>query len=389
MMRYMSQIAFSFLFLLLQISMLASSEPVEPLNSSDSMQWQHLGVEFFESGNYTEAIRCYSMTISLEPRAAFAMNYRGVAFNELGMYDDAIRSFEEAIALDPQNNVFWTNKGNSFYDEGNFNEAIKCYEVAITLDPIFGASDAWEGRGRALAALGRFEEVSKNYQDNIKALDEALQSGKISNIDYRCEHPNYQEIQGGHDINLSPDPEKVLVGPYTVSFDMGTINHTIDVYEGRNKAFYVVKIFLPNDCWNYCENTNGVIQIKIDFNPLDKPSLFDYDLGKINWTQIKNPKEIDGLPGWIAVANVSRGVCVHAEYSLDARGNTATGNVSIDAISAFRRYWDGSGLKGNSTIPNIMRLIDTLHITKKTVTKTTYTRVPLYVEIPENTYVTE
>lgn len=362
----------------------ALSESSESFNASDFMDWQDLGIAFFEEGNYTEAIRCYSTAISLEPRDAYAMSYKGVALSELGKYNDAIKSFEEAINLDPENVVFWANKGNSLYDQGNYTEAIKCFEEAIKLDATYEA--AWIGKGLALNALGKPEEASKNYQDNIEALDDALQAQLIDNIDYQIKNSEKQEIQGGHNINLTPDPETVSIGPYAVSFDLGTINHTVEVYEGKKKPSYVVKIFLPNDCWNNCEGTNGNIRIKIDYYPLDKPPVWN---SGPNWTQVKRPMKIDGLPGWIAEANVSSGVSIHAEYSLDSRGNTADGNVSIDALSAFRRYYDGSGFRGNSTIPNIMRLIDTLHIEKTSITETTYKKVPLYLEIPENTYITE
>jgi hypothetical protein len=377
---YTSLIVF-FLLLIPQITALASSQPVEPINKSDFMQWQDLGVDFFENSNYTEAIRCYSMAILLEPLDAYAMSYRGVAFNELGMYDEAIKSFDEAIELDTENVVFWTNRGNAFYDWGKYDEAIKCFDEAIRIDPIHDS--AWDGKGRALFKLGRYEESSKNYIDANRAFDDARKETGY----YVPSKLVYQSGQGGHDVNLTPDPETVSIGPYTISFDLGTINHTIRVREGKYEPSYVIYIFLPNDCWNYCDGANANIRIRIDNHPLDKSfSLFDPGM---NWTKMRNPRNIDGLPGWISETNVSSGVCVHAVYSLDDRGNTAKGNVSIDAISAIKRYYDGSGLKGNSTIPNIMRLIDTLHITKTTIVKTTYTKVPLYVEIPENTYVTE
>ena len=111
-------------------------------------------------------------------------------------------------------------------------------------------------------------------------------------------------------------------------------------------------------------------------------------------------KEIDGLPGWIAKNNIMCGdvhvvgTAIQADYRLEPRGNGITGNVEIKGDTAGNSIacTDGDpswvpSPQENSTLQATLNLINTIHVTK-TITHTTYTQEPLYVNVPHSTYST-
>jgi tetratricopeptide (TPR) repeat protein len=351
------------ILLLLVNCCLASSSDKIARNEFDYMYWQRLGVQSFECGDYVSAVQYYDKAVSLEPRDAYAMYYKGVALDELGRHDEAIKSYDNAICMLPDSEVFWAGKGLSLYYHSEYEAAIECFNKSIQLDPTF--HESWDGISWALIRMGKQEEAARNSNRAIKAFDDAIKANPDETSSYMFLKGLLGNGcgQGGHNIDLTPNPESAYVGPYIIEFDLGNINHTILAHEGKVRPFYSVSIFFPDDCWNDCGGTNGQIRITIDSYPNEEPLSWNSCL---SWDDAKRHKEIDGSPGWIAETNESTGIRVHAAYSLDHKGTAFEGNVSIDGFSAFRRYYDGFGLRGNSTIPHIMRLIDTIHIAKRT-----------------------
>ena len=51
-------------------------------------------------------------------------------------------------------------KGDDLYKKGQYNESLAAYEKAISLDPI--SFKSWEGKGKALLALGRADDATRH-----------------------------------------------------------------------------------------------------------------------------------------------------------------------------------------------------------------------------------
>lgn len=194
--------------------------------------------------------------------------------------------------------------------------------------------------------------------------------------------------------------EIVSIGPYNVSFDLGSVEHTITGYhlEGlplifcdkHNCSYYHMDISLPA--------TKGLVSLSIvDYNgSVDRnASCGPRCTGDEPVSEsAKTYRKIDGLPGWIAKNNILYGydfiigTMIQADYRLEPRGTGITGDVQIWGSTAGEFKGVGKdttyykpGPKENLTLQTTMNLINTIHVTK-TITHTTYT------QIAHNTYTT-
>ena len=79
-----------------------------------------------------------------------------------GRVDEAIACYDKAIEIDPDNSsVFLISKGIALFSQRKYDEAMTCFDKAIEIDP--NNADAWNGKGHALAFLGRNTEAQECF----------------------------------------------------------------------------------------------------------------------------------------------------------------------------------------------------------------------------------
>lgn len=202
-------------------------------------------------------------------------------------------------------------------------------------------------------------------------------------------------------------PEVVSVGLYNISFDLGGINHSVTTKAGVPVMYlcggydapaYKATIAIPDHC-EQCSILNGSVTVMIvDYSGVVKHLNINHDEnGKPPFINVKDarPINIDNLPGWILQRTTHyavepdgtlsfghdengytySGTSIDADYRLEPRGTGATGDVLI------------SGISDNATVPYVMNLIRTLHVTERII-HATYTKEPVYATFPHNTYTT-
>jgi tetratricopeptide (TPR) repeat protein len=98
-------------------------------------EWYERGYEYHGTGNYKEAIRCYSESIALRPDADWVHYIRGELLREKGDYNGAIIDFNEVIRLEPDNAEAYLRRGSSYQDLGVLDRAITDYQEVIRLKP--------------------------------------------------------------------------------------------------------------------------------------------------------------------------------------------------------------------------------------------------------------
>jgi Flp pilus assembly protein TadD/serine/threonine protein kinase len=85
--------------------------------------------------DYVDAVRYYSIAVSLRPDSIPAHNNLGVALANQGKVDEAIREYRRTIELDPESAIAHNNLGSALRVKKQFDEAILEFRTAIKIDP--------------------------------------------------------------------------------------------------------------------------------------------------------------------------------------------------------------------------------------------------------------
>jgi hypothetical protein len=200
------------------------------------------------------------------------------------------------------------------------------------------------------------------------------------------------------EMPASATQETRSIGPYNIGFDLGQINHSVDTYHIHDQTSnpqYCLHILIPgypkntgdeneNDYVKHRKNAEMAVWIEDGNNK----SWRSWQPWYIN-ANGTHSTTIDNIQGWIQTSYaqprwitdkikhpewndlpINYTATVRAEYRLEHRGNGATGVVEI------------TGTSDNATLPYVMNLIKTIHVTE---TITTYTEEPVYARVPHYT----
>src|SRR4030067_1112116 len=91
---------------------------------------------------------------------------KGNEYYNQGQYDEAITEYSEAIELEPTNSEYYYNRGNAYLKKGQLQIAVADYDKAIMLDPEFVM--AYNNRGQAYAGQMQFDTAIADFS---KALE--------------------------------------------------------------------------------------------------------------------------------------------------------------------------------------------------------------------------
>jgi tetratricopeptide (TPR) repeat protein len=123
---------------------------------------------------YDEAIRYYSIAVSLHPENANAHINLGMAFAKSKRFDEAIDATRVAIRIAPRHPFGYSNLGAILERKGDLDGAIQAYEQGVLLRP-----DAVVLRlnyGIALAAKDRPKDAEEQYREAIRLWPDVLES---------------------------------------------------------------------------------------------------------------------------------------------------------------------------------------------------------------------
>jgi len=178
--------------------------------------FNNLGVQEYEKGNYEKAIEYFTKAIELKPDYAEAYYNRGLAYLKIGSkytaegrknLNSAIADFSKAIELKPNYVDAYYSRGLAkiafihFYDkpfsqeiEQLFESAIKDFKKSLSLDSEYYI--AYAGLGNAYDRHGDFGKAIDAYEEALNHKDEILKKwGKeaLANIYYSAGRA-YQRI---------------------------------------------------------------------------------------------------------------------------------------------------------------------------------------------------
>ncbi|MEH2128784.1 tetratricopeptide repeat protein [Nostoc sp.] len=127
------------------------------------------GLAHYQIGDYEAAIADYSQAIQINLHDAKSYNKRGLALYQLGRLEEAINDYTQAIRINPNVAVTYKNRAEARSHVGDNQGAIEDYTQAIKINPHY--ADAYKNRGITRYLLGSqpgFPQAIKiNPQDAI------------------------------------------------------------------------------------------------------------------------------------------------------------------------------------------------------------------------------
>ncbi|MEH2061190.1 MAG: tetratricopeptide repeat protein [Nostoc sp.] len=139
------------------------------VNHGDVNLYYKRGLAHYQLGDYEAAIADYSQAMQMNIHDAKFYNKRGLALYQLGRLEEAINDYTQAIRINPHVAVAYKNRAEARYHVGDNQGAIEDYTQAIKINPHY--ADAYKNRGIARYLLGSqpgFPQAIKiNPQDAI------------------------------------------------------------------------------------------------------------------------------------------------------------------------------------------------------------------------------
>ncbi len=102
--------------------------------ADQAFAWFFLGNISDREGDVQQAIRNYSLAVSLNPGHIQALNNRGIMLGTLGDFEGSLNDFNEAIRLKPGYAEAFYNRGIVFYQVNKYEEACKDWQHAAWLE---------------------------------------------------------------------------------------------------------------------------------------------------------------------------------------------------------------------------------------------------------------
>ncbi|HTY44371.1 MAG TPA: tetratricopeptide repeat protein [Patescibacteria group bacterium] len=121
-----------------------------------------LGEALRKAGIADEAIREYTVALSLDPGYAKDYNELGVCFYEKGMLKEAAQEFTKALQLDPGYATAYANLGGALGDQRFYQQAVACFEKAIQLDG--RCIRAYNGLAVTYARMKKYDQARRLWE---------------------------------------------------------------------------------------------------------------------------------------------------------------------------------------------------------------------------------
>ena len=143
-----------------------------------------LGNQFYQQGDYSQAIANYDKCINLESRVSETYFFRGNAKAEMENYEGAIQDYDLAlrseyrpllnlppnirVTFNPILSMIHFNRGNIKAELGDNEGALAAYDEALQPGPQFQPRAAFFNRANTKVILRRFESAIEDYNEAIQ-----------------------------------------------------------------------------------------------------------------------------------------------------------------------------------------------------------------------------
>jgi len=178
----------------------------------DAEAYYKSGNEYYDKGDYDNAISEFTEAIRLKPKFAEAYSGRGRAYNKKEDYDIAMSDFNEAIRLNPKLAEAYSSRCGVSYIKGGSDRAISDCNQAIRLNPKF--AEAYVNRGFFVYQVkGDYDRAIKDYTEAIK-----LNPNYADAYNHRC---MAYSGKGDYDRAIKDCTEAIRLNPKVADAYMG------------------------------------------------------------------------------------------------------------------------------------------------------------------------
>jgi tetratricopeptide (TPR) repeat protein len=128
------------------------------------------GNDFYNKGDYDNAIDEYTKAINLDRKNALVYFKRGYTYAKKGDYDNAITDYTITIKLEPKHIYTNYNLGIAYYKNGDYDNAIKWYTKAIKIGELLAEllAEVYNNRGNAYVHKGDYDKAITDYTQAIE-----------------------------------------------------------------------------------------------------------------------------------------------------------------------------------------------------------------------------
>jgi tetratricopeptide (TPR) repeat protein len=130
-------------------------------NPESWLAHNNLGLLYYDSGEYDQALRHFDRAIASKPRAVESYTARGMVRAKLGDLESAEADFDRAVELDPAYALARLNRGNFYLDTGRYRQAV--VDLALFVDDNPDYLPALRSLARARSAAGLHERALVDF----------------------------------------------------------------------------------------------------------------------------------------------------------------------------------------------------------------------------------
>jgi len=124
-----------------------------------------------QANNFTEAIKCYSDAIALDPTNHVLFSNRSAAHAKAGSYQKSLEDAETTVQIKPDWAKGYSRKGSALAYLGRYDESIKAYEEGLKLDPNNAQMKEGLADVQSQAMAGPFSDPMSSFKIPFKSPD--------------------------------------------------------------------------------------------------------------------------------------------------------------------------------------------------------------------------
>jgi tetratricopeptide (TPR) repeat protein len=242
------------------------------------------GYDFFNKGQYDQAITYANKVLERDPQSVGAYALRGDAYLKKGQYDQAITDFSKVLERDPKSAESYGMRGEAYFLRGQYDQAIADYTKAIELSHP-DLAKIYVLRAAAYDSKAQYDQVLSDANMAIKLDPKSAKAYGLRGEAYSRKGQYDQAIADytkvielAHQIIADPNPD---IGDWVwISMELDSIYHS------RGKAY-----FRKGQYNQALSDANKAIELGLDWDRLLGMDADVYFLKGMACEKLKRNKE--------------------------------------------------------------------------------------------------